>query len=130
MLEGQRFYRCKKCGNIIGFIKNSGVPMFCCGEEMSVLTANTADAAQEKHLPVIAREGNLVKVSVSSVPHPMLPEHYIEWVYLLTTEGGHRKTLEPGKEAELVFALTEGEQPVAAFEYCNLHGLWKTDVTA
>lgn len=128
MMCEPKFFICKHCGNLIGMIHDSGVEVVCCGEPMSELKANTTDAAQEKHVPVISVEGSAVTVKVGSVPHPMLPEHSIQWIYLLTKEGGQRKCLSPGEEPSAVFALAEGDKVVAAYEYCNLHGLWKAEV--
>ncbi len=121
-----KFYKCAHCGNIIAYIHDSGVRCVCCGEEMQELIPNTSDGAGEKHVPVISTDGNLVTVTVGSVEHPMLDAHYIEWIILETSQGRQRKTLKPGGKPQAVFALTEGEQPVAAYEYCNLHGLWKS----
>ena len=92
------------------------------------LIANTVDAAQEKHVPVITINGDEVKVAVGSVEHPSLPAHYIEWIVLQTTSGMQMKWLKPGDKPETTFKLSSGESAVAAFEYCNLHGLWKADV--
>ncbi len=122
-----RFFICKHCGNIIGMIHSSGVPVVCCGENMSELIPGTVDASREKHVPVVTVDGNIVTVEVGSVPHPMLEEHYIQWVYLQTEKGGQRKCLKPGEAPKVTFAL-DGDKPLAAFEYCNLHGLWKTDI--
>ena len=123
----QKFYICKHCGNLIGFIHNTGVPIICCGESMTEMEANTVDASHEKHLPQITVDGNTVSVKIGSVPHPMLAEHFIEWVYLQTEKGGQRKCLKPGDTPEAVFALHD-DKPVAAFAFCNLHGLWKTEL--
>ncbi len=122
-----RFYICKHCGNIIGMVYSSGVPIVCCGEDMAELKANTVDASQEKHVPVVTVSGNQVTVKIGSAAHPMLAEHYIMWVYLQTEKGGQRKCLKPGEAPEAVFTLID-DKPVAAYEYCNLHGLWKADV--
>ena len=121
-------YRCKHCGNIIAHIKDSGVRCVCCGEKMEELVPNTTDAAGEKHVPVVSIEGNLVTVSVGSVAHPMLDAHYIEWIMIETAQGRQRKTLKPGDEPKAVFALVYGDTVTAAYEYCNLHGLWKAEV--
>jgi len=86
------------------------------------------EASAEKHIPVATVEGNTVKVAIGSVAHPMVEEHYITWVYLQTTTGGQRKNLVPGTAPEATFALTDDEKPVAVYEYCNLHGLWKADI--
>ena len=120
----KKFFVCKHCGNMIGLLHDAGVPMMCCGEKMVELVPNTTDAAQEKHVPVATVEDNKVVVNVGSVDHPMLDEHWIQWVYLETDKGGHRKVLNPGEKPHVVFALTEDEKPVAVYEYCNLHGLW------
>ena len=120
----KKFFVCKHCGNMIGLLHDAGVPMMCCGEKMVELVPNTTDAAQEKHVPVATVEGNKVIVNVGSVDHPMLDEHWIQWVYLETDKGGHRKVLNPGEKPNVVFALTEDEKPLAVYEYCNLHGLW------
>ena len=124
----QKFFHCKHCGNLVGLIFNAGVQMICCGEPMEELVANTAEAAHEKHLPVYVREGNEIKVSVGSAPHPMTEEHHIEWVYIQTTRGGQRKSLNIGEKPEMSFCVTDGDEPIAVFAYCNLHGLWKTDI--
>ena len=113
---------------MVGMIKNSGVPIICCGEPMAELTANTVEASQEKHLPVYTMEGGVLKVQVGSAEHPMLEAHYIEWIYVETEHGGQRKALKPGDKPAAEFAFAGGDKPVAVYAYCNLHGLWKTDV--
>ena len=122
-----RFFICKKCGNIVGLIYSSGAPLSCCGEEMTELKANMVDASQEKHVPVVTVSGNKVTVQVGSVLHPMLPEHYIMWVYLQSEKGGQRKCFKPGDQPIMEFTLID-DKPIAAYEYCNLHGLWKSDI--
>ena len=119
------FYICKHCGNIIAYVENKGVPVICCGEPMSKLEPKTADSALEKHVPVIQTEGNLVTVTVGSTEHPMVENHFIQWIVLETKQGRQRKQLQPGQKPQAVFALTEGDEVVAAYEYCNRHGLWK-----
>ena len=121
------FYRCKHCGNIIAYIQDSGVRCHCCGEEMKPLVPNTTDAAGEKHVPVVQVNGQTVTVTVGSVEHPMLEAHYIQWILLETREGRQRKALKPGDRPTATFALTEGDEVIAAYEYCNLHGLWKSE---
>jgi len=125
--EERKFFICKHCGNLVGMILSSGAPLTCCGEEMAELVPNTEEAAYEKHLPVIETQGDLVTVKVGSVPHPMLEEHHIAWIYLHTNQGGQRKCLTVGGKPEATFALAPGEKVIAAYEYCNLHGLWKTE---
>lgn len=124
---GIKFYVCEHCGNIIGVIHNAGVPMMCCGKKMTQLEPGTVDASLEKHVPVVERDGNIIKVSVGAVAHPMLDEHHISWVYLQTNRGGQRKCIPVGEAPTVSFALCE-EEPIAVFAYCNLHGLWKTDL--
>lgn len=126
--EQNRFFICRRCKNMIGMIYNSGVPLVCCGEKMEQLVANTTDGANEKHLPVIKQSGNNVVVEVSTVAHPMVKEHYIMWIYLETAKGGQRKALLPGDKPVATFAITDDDKVIAAYEYCNLHGLWKTAV--
>jgi len=125
--EQQKFYICKHCGNIIGLINNAGVPLICCGEEMTELVPNTTDAAVEKHVPVIKVDVNIVTVNIGSVPHPMTEEHHISWVYIQTEKGGQRKTLEPNDKPTLEFSLTKDDKLEMVFAYCNLHGLWKAE---
>ena len=122
-----KFYRCEKCGKIIGIIQDSACPTMCCGQAMTELTANTTDGAHEKHVPVITIEGGKVTVEVGSVAHPMLEAHYIQWIALETKQGMQRKPLAPETEPKAVFALAEGDEVVCAYEYCNLHGLWKAE---
>ena len=120
-----KFYICKHCGNIVATVKESGAPISCCGEKMSEIIPGTTDAAVEKHVPVIEVNGNIVTVTVGEVIHPMIPEHYIEWIAISTNKGNQRKPLKPGEEPKACFALCEGEQVEAAYAYCNLHSLWK-----
>ena len=120
-----KIYRCDHCGNIITFLHVTGVPVMCCGQKMTELVPGTVDAAQEKHVPVVEQNGSSVLVKVGAVAHPMLPEHFIQWIILETNQGCQVKYLQPGQAPEAVFALAEGEKVVAAYEYCNLHGLWK-----
>ena len=94
---------------------------------MHELVANTTDAATEKHVPVIEIDGQHVKVTVGSVEHPMLPEHFIGWIALETKQGNQRKILNPGDKPVAEFMLCDEDEVVAAYEYCNLHGLWKAD---
>ena len=120
-----KFYRCDHCGNIVTFVHSAGVPVMCCGQKMTELVPGTVDAAQEKHVPGVEIKGSTVHVKVGAVTHPMLEEHFIQWIALETNQGSQIKYLQPGQQPEAVFALAEGEQVVSAYEYCNLHGLWK-----
>ena len=121
------FKICRHCGNLVGIVHDSGVPMTCCGQEMETLVPNTTDAAGEKHVPVAAVADGKVTVKVGSVTHPMLPEHSIQWIALETEHGAQRVRLQPGQAPEAEF-LVGNEKPVAVYEYCNLHGLWKTEL--
>ena len=124
-----KLYRCAHCGNVIFKVVDKGVPVMCCGQKMEEITPNTTDAAQEKHVPVVEKtahgSGNSVTVKVGGVEHPMLPEHYIEWISLQTKAGNQRKVLHPGDAPKVSFAVTEGDEVEAVYAYCNLHGLWK-----
>ena len=122
-----RFFRCEHCGNIVGLIHDAGVPMMCCGQKMTKLEAGMVEASLEKHIPVVKVDEKTVKVVVGSVLHPMTEEHNISWVYLKTDRGGQRKNLNVNFSPEVEFALAD-EKPLAVYAYCNLHGLWKTEI--
>lgn len=117
--------RCAKCGKIAFVAQDSACPTMCCGEEMEVLTANTTDAATEKHVPVVTREGNKLSVSVGSVDHPMEEAHYIQFIVLETENGFRVVYLNPGDAPKADFYADE--KVIAVYEYCNLHGLWKVE---
>ncbi|MDD6270052.1 MAG: desulfoferrodoxin family protein [Oscillospiraceae bacterium] len=121
----QKFYICEHCGKIIAVVKESGVPVMCCGQKMKEIIPGTTEAAVEKHIPVYTVENNIVKVKVGEVTHPMVSGHYIEWVSLQTKQGNQRKLLSPDNAPEICFALCEGDEVEAVYAYCNLHGLWK-----
>lgn len=121
----QRFFICKHCGNIIAMVSESGVPVVCCGEEMTELKANTVDAAKEKHVPVYTQTGETVTVRVGSADHPMVQAHHIAWIALQTKEGLQIKKLDPTGEPKATFKITESDKVEAVYAYCNLHGLWK-----
>ena len=121
----QKFYICKHCGNIYAAVKESGVKVKCCGEDMTLIVPGTVDASKEKHIPVYKKEGNKVTVTVGSVIHPMEEAHYIEWISIQTKQGNQRKVLNPGQEPVVCFCLCEGDEVEAVYAYCNLHGLWK-----
>ena len=121
-----KFYRCEHCGNIVAMVKESGVPVICCGEAMKPLVPNTVEAAHEKHIPVLSREGERVTVTVGSVAHPMLDNHYIEWIELIADGKVYRQYLNPGETPEAEFCVKAAT--VTAREFCNLHGQWKTEL--
>lgn len=152
------FYRCERCGNIVALIKSGGGTLTCCGQEMTHLVANSTDASNEKHVPVAINEGGKIKVSVGLVIHPMTVEHFIQWIALVADDKIEIVHLKPGMEPKTEFTYYSGEdripftgegeedvpncegQPcnfvycgkhaneVTVYEYCNLHGLWKTEL--
>ena len=118
-----KFFKCPECGTILIPDRSDSFEP----KKLVELVPNTMDASGEKHVPVITIDGNCVKVDIGSVAHPMLEAHYITFVVLETSQGYQKKDLKPGEKPEAVFALAEGEKVVAAYEYCNLHGLWKAE---
>ena len=113
---------------LVMLINRNAAEISCNGAPMKVLTANTTDAAQEKHVPVVEVDGNKITVKVGSVEHPMTDAHLIEWIYLQTKSGGQHRYLTANDKPEAVFYIAEGDKPLAVYEYCNLHGLWKADI--
>jgi len=126
MTERMQVYKCEVCGNIVSVLHEGKGELVCCGQPMKLMTANTVDAAKEKHVPVIEKTADGIKVKVGSVAHPMEEKHYIEWI--LITDGKHvaRVFFKPGDAPEHVFLTGHmGGGKITAYEYCNLHGLWK-----
>lgn len=121
----QKFLLCEHCGNMIAVVKQPGCPIMCCGQKMTELVPGTSDGAREKHVPVYTVEGSVVHVTVGEVEHPMLENHFIEWISIQTNFGNQRKGLKPGDAPKADFALLEGERVEAVYAYCNLHSLWK-----
>lgn len=119
------FYRCAHCGQIVAMVKNKGVPIKCCGQNMEKIEPGTTDASVEKHVPVYEIKDGKVIVTVGSVAHPMIEEHYIEWIALQTVNGNQRKSLKPGDEPKVSFILEPGDKVEAVYAYCNLHSLWQ-----
>ena len=126
-MKNVKFYICPRCGNIIEMVNDSGVSPFCCGQKMNELIPGSVEASGEKHIPAVQVLENAVEVNVGSVDHPMVDVHWIEWVQLITDKGSYRKWLNPG-EAPHVRFLLDHEKPLAVYAYCNLHGLWKTEL--
>ena len=123
-----KFYRCRRCGNVIQKIVDKKVPVVCCAEKMEELVPGTVEASVEKHPPVVTRlDNSTIKVEGGSAPHPMTPEHHISFIYVETENGGMRINVKEKEKAEAVFC-TCADKPVAVYEYCNLHGLWKTEL--
>lgn len=122
MEQEQFFLECTHCGNLVGVLHNSGVPLMCCGEKMTVLSTKS----DSDHKPKVAVKGGLIMVEVGEAHHPMKKAHRISWVYLQTAHGGQRKSLVGQDAPKVWFAVTEEDEPLAVFAYCNQHGLWKT----
>ena len=120
----QKFVICEHCGNIATQIKDSGVPMMCCGEKMKELVPGVIEASHEKHIPVFEVEDNKVIVKIGSIDHPMIPEHYIMWIAIKTNKGVYIHHLNPNEAPETTFVLNEDEVLEETFEFCNLHMLW------
>ena len=120
-----KFFICEHCKNIMTLIQDSGVPVMCCGQKMTELVPGTTDGALEKHVPAVTVEDRKVSVKVGEVEHPMLEAHYIMFICVETSLGNHIKYLNPGEKPEAEFFLAENEDFIAAYEYCNPHGLWK-----
>ena len=126
MAKIHEVYKCEICGNIIEVVFASQGQFVCCGQPMTLQVENTVDASQEKHVPVITKIDGGVRVTVGSVEHPMIPEHYIEWIQIITEDGkSYRKFLKPGEPPVAEFCVDA--EVVTAREYCNLHGLWRAD---
>ncbi len=123
----EKFYICEHCGNLVEMVEASGVAMVCCGEKMKALVPNTTDASTEKHLPVIKYDDGKLTVDVSSTEHPMQAAHYIKWIYVQTENGGQRKALKPEDKPHAEFVLTD-DAPKAVYAYCNIHGLWMSEL--
>lgn len=123
-MDEKKFYHCTHCGNLFDAVQDGGVTPVCCGEPMVLLAANTSDGAGEKHVPAIARSGKTVTVKVGEVEHPMLEKHYIQWISLVQGSRTQRVALKPGEAPVAAFTVDSETQPVLAYEYCNLHGLW------
>ena len=119
-----KFYRRKKCGNLVAMIDEKVCIPHCCGEPMELLEGNTTDAAVEKHVPVVYEQDGKVIVKVGDVAHPMLPEHHIAWIYVELKDGGILKYLPVDQPACAAFDVALEDVKVV-YEYCNLHGLWK-----
>lgn len=123
-----KLLKCSVCGNIVEMIEDKNVPVMCCGKPMEELKANTSDGALEKHVPVAEYADGVLRVKVGSMEHPMLPEHFITMILVEVNHQVLRANLTPSDKPEAVFAIPEGSGKVHVYEYCNLHGLWKTDI--
>ena len=125
MKENTVFFKCEKCGNLIGLIDGNESNIKCCGEEMKCLVANTTDAAAEKHVPVYEIDGDEIIVKVGEIEHPMEEDHYIMWIAQVSENRTTRVRLSPGQSTETRFPYIPGS---SLYAYCNKHSLWKTEV--
>lgn len=123
-----KFFKCMHCGNVVVKVFDQGVPVVCCGENMVELRANDTDGAREKHVPQVTVDGATVTVKVGEVAHPMTEPHFITMIVLVTEKGYQIAPLTPSDAPEATFAVAEGDKPVRAYEYCNLHGLWVAEI--
>jgi len=124
MTELKQVYKCDICGNIVEVLHAGVGQLVCCGQPMRLLTGKTGDVGLEKHVPVIEKADEVIRVKVGSVPHPMEEKHYIEWIEIIANEEVHRKFLKPGEKPEAEFKVAA--EKVEAREYCSIHGLWKS----
>jgi len=124
MTELKQIHRCNICGNIVEVLHAGIGQLVCCGQPMELLKEKAADVGLEKHVPVIEKVGNKVKVKVGSIPHPMEPKHYIEWIEIIAEGRVYRKFLKPGDKPEAEFEITA--EKIESREYCSIHGLWKS----
>jgi superoxide reductase len=123
MTNRLQVYRCDKCGNIVEVVHASVGELVCCGQPMRLLEENTTDAATEKHVPVVERTADGIKVRVGDVAHPMEEKHFIEWIELTAGDETHIAFLAPGMAPEATFAVQAKD--VTVREYCTIHGFWK-----
>ena len=123
MTQINQIYKCNVCGNIIQVIHAGNGTLVCCGQDMELLVEKTDDVGKEKHVPVIEKTDNGVKVKIGSVPHPMEEKHYIEWIQIVADGIAQRKYLQPGDAPEAEFCVS-GDVTLVR-DYCNVHGLWK-----
>ena len=125
MAKFQKIYKCERCGNIVDVLHEGPGALVCCGVEMVLMEANSVDAANEKHVPIIEKTDNGIIVKVGEVDHPMADEHYIEWIEIINGDYSQKKFLKPGEKPQAEFYVPFNENLVA-ISYCNLHGLWKS----
>ena len=126
-MKNTKFYICPHCGNLIEMVNDAGVKPVCCGQKMTELVPNTVEASGEKHIPAVTVKNGIVEVNVGTVDHPMVDVHYIEWVQVKTEQGSQRKYLNPGEAPKVIFHLGD-DKAIGVYAYCNLHGLWMTEL--
>lgn len=122
-----KYLLCTHCKNLVEVVEDSNVPLVCCGEQMKELDPRACDGASEKHVPMVKVENSVVNVVVGSVYHPMVENHYISWVSIETKNGYQRKMLSRTGEPVVSFTLSEDDELLRVYAYCNLHGLWVTE---
>lgn len=123
MTEKLQIYKCEICGNMVEMIHSGAGQLVCCGQPMKLLKENITDASTEKHVPIIEKTTDGIKVKIGSAPHPMEEKHFIEWIEIVVDGKTCRQFLKPGNPPEAFFK-TQGDN-ITAREYCNVHGLWK-----
>ncbi len=124
-----KFLLCEHCGNLVEMVNDVGAPLYCCNHPMEELTPNTSDGAQEKHVPVVRREGGTLTVELGETAHPMEESHLIEWVVVETEHGCLRRDLHAGDGTTISFPVCDCDRPVAVYVWCNLHGLWMSKIS-
>ena len=123
MVNRSDIYKCEVCGNIVAALHGGAGKLVCCEQPMKLYQENTVDASLEKHVPVVVPAAGGIKVTVGSVPHPMLETHWIEWIEVLAGGKSYREFLKPGGEPAAFFPVQD--EDITVREFCNLHGLWK-----
>ena len=126
-MEGKKIYKCHVCGNIVELLSIGSSDLTCCNEKMTQqIELDFEEGRTEKHKPIIEIKDGEVIVTVGSTLHPMDPDHYIQWIELLTLEGNIKKFLKPGDKPQAIFKISSNEK-MSSRAYCNLHGLWKSE---
>jgi superoxide reductase len=125
MTEKLQVYKCEVCGNIVEMLHWGKGEIICCGQPMKLFKENSTDAVVEKHVPVVSETANGFSVKVGSITHPMEESHYIEWIEIIDGDKSYRQFLNPGQSPQAAFCIDS--KKIIAREYCNLHGLWKSN---
>lgn len=115
-------YKCDKCGKVVMITSPGEGTLVCCDQNMRLLEEQTADFKNEKHVPIVEKVPEGIKVTVGSTIHPMTEEHHIEWIAVLDGKKFMVECLKPGDEPIAVFPTSNTD--VAAYEYCNIHEFW------
>lgn len=123
-----KYFLCEVCGNLVGLINEGGGELVCCGEPMKELKPKSTEEGTEKHLPVVTKDGNKIKVNVGSIPHPMTAEHHIDWISLVYNNKMEIAKLDPTASPEATFDIDGDFEYIEVYAYCNIHGLWKIKI--